>query len=169
MSRSTIKRIAPWVAAGLWMVVIFLLSAQVAEDSSQTSGRIVHWVLGCLYRDFEKFSTVRQAELMALWSVIIRKGAHFTEYAVLAALIANVLRGYSLPGKLRWGLPVAASALYALTDEFHQYFVPGRACRLLDVGIDTCGAVFGTIIFWSLWRLAGKRKRRRTNDQTYSL
>ena len=87
--------------------------------------------------------------------MVIRKGAHFTEYAVLAMLIANALL---VCGKLRWFVPVAVSAAYAVTDEIHQYFVPGRACRLLDVGIDTCGAIFGTAVFALVLYLTKKRK-----------
>ena len=92
---------------------------------------------------------------MEIWHWIVRKGAHFTEYAVLAMLVANALRTY---GKLRWYLPVAISAAYAVSDEVHQYFVPGRACRLLDMGIDTCGALFGTVVFSLLLWLIKKRK-----------
>jgi VanZ family protein len=53
---------------------------------------------------------------------------------------------------------VAISVVYALTDEVHQHFVPGRACRLLDVGIDTCGAIFGMCLFAVILALLRKRK-----------
>ena len=88
---------------------------------------------------------------------MIRKGAHFTEYAVLAVLVANALR---LWGKLRWYWPVVISAAYAVTDEIHQYFVPGRACHMLDVTIDTCGAIFGTAVFALGILLLNKRHRK---------
>ena len=74
--------------------------------------------------------------------LVIRKGAHFTEYAVLAVLVANAIR---MPQ--RWWIPIAFCALYALSDEIHQYFVPDRACRFLDVCIDTAGGAFGTAVF----------------------
>lgn len=93
-----------------------------------------------------------------LWHTLIRKGAHFTEYAVLAMLLANALWGTALSVRLRWMLPVLISALYAITDEVHQFFVPGRACRLLDVGIDTCGAIFGICLLAALGAVLRKRK-----------
>jgi len=34
--------------------------------------------------------------------------------------------------------------LFALSDEFHQSFVPGRDARLIDVGIDLMGAEPGS-------------------------
>ena len=33
-----------------------------------------------------------------------------------------------------------------MSDEIHQYFVPGRACRLFDVGVDVFGALTGTLV-----------------------
>ena len=169
MKKSTSKGVCAWAAVALWMLVIFLLSAQVAEDSDQASGGIVQWVIGLFYWNFEDFPMLRQESLLSFWSALIRKGAHFTEYAVLAMLIANALRAYVLPGKLRWWIPVVGSILYGVTDEIHQYFVPGRACMLLDVGIDTCGAIFGMLCFAALCVMAAKRKRGITDDSECSL
>lgn len=151
------KKLLAWLGVAAWMVVIFLFSAQNDTQSGDTSGMVVRWFLSLLYRGFESFSPERQMELLEAWHLLIRKGAHFTEYAVLAVLVANALR---ICGKLRWYLPVAISAAYAVTDEIHQYFVPGRACRLLDVTIDTSGAVFGTAVFALGIFLLNKRHRK---------
>ena len=35
---------------------------------------------------------------------------------------------------------------YAVTDEFHQSFVPGRSCELRDVMIDSCGVLTGVLL-----------------------
>ena len=66
-----------------------------------------------------------------LGSFIVRKFAHFFEYAALGFLI---------------GCAFFLSAIYSVSDEIHQYFVPGRACRIFDVGVDTLGALTGTLI-----------------------
>ena len=144
MMKDKTKQYLSWLAMILWMVVIFLFSAQTDRQSGNLSGGIVRWFVALIYRGFDNFSMERQTAILESWHLLIRKGAHFSEYAVLAMLIANALRSC---GKLRWFLPVVISALYAVTDEIHQYFVPGRACRLLDMGIDTCGAMFGTVLF----------------------
>lgn len=52
-------------------------------------------------------------------------------------------------------------ALYACSDELHQYFVPGRSCRFFDVCVDSTGAFCGALLFWGLFHLAGMRKRKR--------
>lgn len=155
------KHLLSWLAVAAWMVVIFLFSAQTGNDSGDTSGAIVRWFLGLIYPGFDAFGEVRQTEILEFWHTLIRKGAHFTEYAVLAMLVANAIRPYPLPARSKRLLPVGVSALYAVTDEIHQYFVPGRACMAADVGIDTCGAIFGTIIFWAIALIANSRRRER--------
>ena len=49
-------------------------------------------------------------------------------------------------------MPIAlgAAALYAVTDEVHQYFVPGRSCELRDVLVDTSGALTGILAAFAL-------------------
>ena len=157
-NRENRKQLLSWLSVAAWMAVIFLFSAQNDSQSGDTSGAVVRWFLACIYRGFEEFSPQHQQELLDFWHIIIRKCAHFTEFGVLAMLSANALR---LCGKLRWFLPVVISAAYAVTDEIHQYFVPGRACRLLDVGIDTCGAVFGTALFALGFFYLSKRAQKR--------
>ena len=153
------KKAWPWAAVLLWMVVIFLFSAQNGQRSGDTSGSVLRWILRLFYWGFDAYAIEKQTAILELWHLIVRKGAHFTEYAVLAMLVANALRQYALPQRLRWILPVAVSAAYAVTDEIHQYFVPDRACRLLDVGIDTCGAIFGMFCFTVAAALRKREKR----------
>ena len=47
---------------------------------------------------------------------------------------------------LKYGLAIALGMLYAMSDEIHQMFSAGRTAKVFDVGIDTCGVVFGTIL-----------------------
>lgn len=144
------KSVIAWAAVVAWMAVIFLFSAQTGDNSGNTSGEIVKWVIGLFYRNFAELSVEKQTKILEIVHLLIRKGAHFSEYAVLALLTANALRPYPLSLLLRWVLPVAFCALYAVTDEIHQYFVPERACRFLDMCIDTAGAVFGVVAFMFL-------------------
>lgn len=77
------------------------------------------------------------------WDYVLRKCAHMTEYAVLAALLFRALER-ELPALL-------ATVAYAATDEFHQHFVPGRHASAVDVAIDTVGATIG-LLAWSRLR-----------------
>ena len=49
-------------------------------------------------------------------------------------------------------------ALYSVTDEVHQYFVPGRSCELRDMGIDSCGVLAGVLIVMLVLRHKERRQ-----------
>ncbi len=119
-----------WLLAAACAGCIFWLSSRDGNQSQNMSDS----VRGILMKLFGPL----------LNSFIVRKFAHFFEYAVLGFLI-----GCALFLSRRRFSPITAvicSALYSISDEIHQYFVPGRACRIFDVGVDTLGALTGTLI-----------------------
>lgn len=70
---------------------------------------------------------------------------HGVSYAVLGALLMRALAGGTLRG-MRAGLIVPAvliAALYGVSDEFHQSFIPGRMASVSDIVADTIGALLG--------------------------
>ncbi|MBU3933098.1 MAG: VanZ family protein [Candidatus Omnitrophica bacterium] len=70
---------------------------------------------------------------------------HFVEYAILGYLIARAAKNSSsLQLRAHFRIfAVSLASLYGLSDEFHQYFVPGREVEILDALADAAGAVFG--------------------------
>lgn len=78
---------------------------------------------------------------------LVKKGGHMTGYALLAAGYLRALAAGKAVTKRFWMLAVLLCFFYATTDEFHQYFVPGRNSSPYDVMIDTIGAVFGAGIW----------------------
>lgn len=109
------RRVAAWGAAAAWGVLIFLLSSQSDPPSPS-------WLSAVPLYD---------------------KMAHFLLYAVLCALLARALRFESAPVLNRGALiiAVAIAALYGVSDEWHQSFVPGRQPDPLDWTADTLGAI----------------------------
>jgi VanZ family protein len=84
------------------------------------------------------FSSIPQLSSgLGTWDLVLRKGAHLTEYAILAFLLARALMR-SLPA-------FALGVLYAVSDEVHQSFVRGRHAAPLDVAIDAVGLLVGLI------------------------
>jgi VanZ family protein len=80
---------------------------------------------------------------LGLWDLVLRKLAHATEYAVLGLLLARAVA--ELPAL--W-----AGMAYAVSDEVHQRFVPGRQGALLDVAIDSVGVLAGILLLCRLRR-----------------
>jgi VanZ family protein len=75
----------------------------------------------------------------AWWDVLLRKLAHFTEYAVLTALWWRALQGLGVGFRSALVGAIAISLGYAASDEFHQTFVDGRRGTPVDVMIDAAG------------------------------
>jgi VanZ family protein len=91
------------------------------------------------------FSSIPASEMPAFgfWDLLVKKGAHVIGYAFLASALWYGL-GFQ---KQRWWLAVIIAVAYALTDEFHQSFVPGRHPSLVDaLVIDGTGAVLGLLL-----------------------
>ncbi len=86
------------------------------------------------------------------------KAAHLIEYGGLSALVywAHVVQGATRRAAF-WSALVLAS-LYGVSDEVHQYFVPGRSSEVLDWVADTCGAALAA---WGWGAINAAFARRR--------
>ena len=75
------------------------------------------------------------------WDFVMKKSAHMFVYAVLFYLLIRALRASSqnISKKEAFWLAILIGILYAISDEFHQSFVPGRTPHVMDVGFDTLG------------------------------
>ena len=91
-------------------------------------------------------------------NLIIRKNAHAFEYFILAVLVSAVLFEFTLKGTKALIYIMFICLFYAVTDEFHQMFVPGRSSLVSDVLIDFLGSLIGTFIFYVIYYLVHKIK-----------
>lgn len=133
----------------IWMGVIFFASTN--EFSGANTSRIIRPLLLWLFPEISE-------ERIRFVHFIVRKVAHFSEYAVFAFLAARAFANSSHEF-LRRGffyITFALIFLYSLTDEFHQSFVPSRVGTIYDSLIDTAGGLTALILY-TLWR---RRKSR---------
>ncbi|MGL4654959.1 MAG: VanZ family protein [Sarcina sp.] len=147
--RLTKKKILNLVFLVAWMCFIFYMSGKTAEASTKDSDFIINLVnsLGLNFsQNFGEFA-----------SVIVRKGAHLSEYAILCFLIYNVLSDYIKIRKSVFIYSLLGVFLYACSDELHQTFVPGRAGRFTDILIDTTGGVIGLAIITIYYKTKNKK------------
>lgn len=77
---------------------------------------------------------------------LLQKGAHLGEYAVLGTLLWRALAGHGLRRAIVLAIAWPAVVIYAVSDEFHQMFTPGRHPSIVDVGIDSLGAILGMLL-----------------------
>lgn len=140
-----------WIILTLAMMAfIFIQSALPGEVSGSESNVIVQILARITGADPESLSFG------------VRKTAHFTEYMILGGLLMIDAAGWRRmatppaattssaprpqPTPARMACAWLVAALYAVSDEIHQYFVPERACALMDMGIDSAGAAAGVLI-----------------------
>ena len=120
------RSVAAWLPALVWAGLIFALSAQADLTFLPDQGL----------------------------NFVVAKLGHLTIFGVLALLLWRALAGTT---RLRHPSPwaLALTVLYAITDELHQAFVPGRNASILDVGIDAAGAMIAIAIvgFVGAWWL----------------
>lgn len=149
----TLKKLLSWTAVLLWMILIFNLSSQVAEQSNELSTGITEVIIIII----EKVDPNADFDIHA-FNHIIRKNAHFFAYFVLGILVINAFRRSGVFGYKSIVLALLICVLYAVSDEVHQYFVPGRGPGVKDVFIDSAGAVVGIMLYLGISKLIIKRK-----------
>ena len=113
----------------------------------EISGRISDWVK-------ELLSALLPGGTPGEGGGLLRKLAHFTEFACLGALLCWLMGMLQKHPALALSLGMAA----ACVDETIQRFVPDRGPSLRDVGIDTCGCVVGMTLLLTGHHLLKRRK-----------
>lgn len=101
---------------------------------------------------------VQQAEASNL-DHIVRKNAHAFMYMVLAILVCGALFSYNKSGKGMIIYILFICLFYAVTDEFHQSFIPGRTSLVSDILVDFMGALIGLGLFYFSYYKIYKRNR----------
>ncbi len=110
-SMAVFRAIPRWLPALVVMIVIFLLSSLPSNEVP----------------DFGFLDS------------LIKNGGHFLGYALLGLTYSYALP-HRLSGRSKNVLVIVLALLYALSDEFHQSFVPGRSPSWIDIAVDGLGA-----------------------------
>ena len=128
----------------LWMAFIFF--ASTGAFSAANTSRILRPLLVWLFPNISE-------EQLAFAHFVTRKAAHFTEYAILGLLAARAFVTSSNEQlRQRWfWFALALVLLYALSDEYHQSFVPSRTAAIYDSLIDTLGGLTALLLY-ALWQ-----------------
>jgi VanZ family protein len=141
------KALRAWLAVLLCIAVIWTLSGE--SFSGYSTSRIVGPLLRWLFPDISH-ETLRHAHFL------VRKGAHLTEYAVLAVLSFRALRLSLHLSLLRViGLALGLVLAVAGADELRQSLLPMRTGSLADVTLDFAGGALGLGLIIALHRWLG--------------
>ena len=136
--------------------IIFCFSNQPADESSNTSGGFIKFLL-----EINPFTTnleeTQKIELQENLSHIIRKCAHFTEFFILGVLMYWTLEKWFVIHRARLGLILCM--LVAAMDETIQLFVEGRSGQVTDMLLDSSGSLVGICMVLVLNKCLARRQR----------
>ena len=146
------KKKSCWILVGLMVIFIFSNSAASAGTSNGMSLTVSEWVRPVL-------NTVGLHPETDFLNFVIRKLAHFSEYALLGCLIAIAYRLQP------WSWMKSKAALLPffiipVLDENLQRFSAGRSCELRDMLIDSAGMAAGLFLAIVLLGIVGHQKKQ---------
>jgi VanZ family protein len=146
------------------LVLIHLLETQ--KDEPEIFGIKKSWIIGgaAIFLVFAislfLFVDLVQDTSFSYAGRLIRKSAHFIAYLILGFLVSHAMKNEASTATAwkRRGASLLFCVVYAISDEFHQIFVPGRGPLVKDVFIDGSGAALGIILsvvakqLWRRWK-----------------
>lgn len=147
------------VAVLFMCCLIFIMSSQNSDESTNSSDFFVNICCKIFFPEYFSMPPAEKFDLYIFIVTFVRKGAHFTEYLILGQLVFELFSVLPKPKKML-SCMIAAQAfasIFAMTDEFHQNFVPGRAMRFTDVLIDSSGALLGILIAAAVQKYCRKK------------
>lgn len=141
------------------LAFIFCMSAKPVDQSADMSYKIDRWICGIFIDEYEELPAQQQMAAALRLDFWVRKTAHCLEYFALGSLLFLASGFLFRKTRTRGAAAFLAGTGYAVLDEIHQYFVPGRSCELRDMLIDAVGVAAGiaaaTVIVY--------RKRKKDN------
>lgn len=152
-------RILSCILVILWMIIVFSFSHQEAVQSSGTSQKVIEVILNVLPVE-DNMNDNQKQQLISQLQLPIRKLAHFTIYFIGGMLIYLLFSTTKYATKTKAILSQVVATTYAISDELHQYFIPGRAMQFTDVCIDSAGALLGIIIAVLIIYILKNRKKK---------
>ncbi len=134
----------------LCMGLIFYFSSQDGISSDILSQSFTEKIAKVIFHNYEYFSDEFQKTVIFELNMFIRKVAHFSIFFFMSIFIYAELiiwiKKYLINGLISIGLCM----MYAILDEYHQSFTPGRTPLIKDIFIDTAGATLGVVFCFTI-------------------
>ena len=156
--KQRVKRTALWMLVITIAGAIFFFSSMNGPESMELSNGFTYWFMRLFHPDYEQMPPEQKEAVYSLFVLIVRKGAHFTEFSALGFSLWLLIHDYGLRRSVLWSWVIGT--LYAGTDEIHQAIVGTRTPALTDVGIDSAGVLCGTLFIFLIYLIVARRKQK---------
>lgn len=154
-----IKKIIKFMLIICWMGLIFSFSSDNGEVSTKKSdGFIIKFVETIIGRNLRNDEKEKWTNYLV---VPVRKGAHFGVYFILGLLIISFVSEFIIISYKSILLAIGVCLVYAISDEAHQLFVPGRSGQIKDVLLDIVGASASVLGYSFIVRKCFKREQKK--------
>jgi len=157
-----VKKIVLWIITLGWAVLIFCFSAQPAKESSSLSLSVTTRIVNSLPA-VRNLPPAEKNGIIEASHGFVRKLTHFSLYLVLGFVLWALLVSYGVSFGRGFWMALTIGTLYAVSDELHQHFIPGRSSEITDVLIDSFGVCTGSLLQLGrvyLWRLCLNKRRK---------
>ena len=147
----------------IWLITIFKFSSQVSNESLNMSNKFMYKVVSIL--EGKDLTEARKKELTKKYTKVVRKSAHFFLYFILGGLFFWLFCDIIKIHSLLVIITITCCLLYAISDEWHQSYVPGRTARGFDVIIDTAGATLSTTLLFMIYKDIETNKYKKQTEK----
>ena len=149
----------------IWFAFIFYNSAQNGNKSNERSFSIINNIKK-EYKSIKgeksnNYGELPQNSRQEKINLIIRKNAHAFEYCILSVIITTLFFGFGFKGRGAIVYILFICLLYAVLDEFHQLYVPGRTSLVSDVLVDFLGSNIGMWLSYFIYYFILKRNNKK--------
>lgn len=143
-------KIILWIMVVCTMVTIYHFSDQPAKKSSATSHSITKKITKPLTKNKPK---KEKKKIEETWNNRLRTLAHFSMFFLLGIfLMSAMIMSFKDKKSLvfLFILSLIIILIYALSDEYHQSFIPGRSAQFIDIIVDFSGGLLASGIIFAV-------------------
>lgn len=139
-------KIITGVLVAIWMIIVFTFSNEPSVETQATSGNVTEKIVNIISKVFN-ITQEQKEKLVQKLNPYIRKIAHYLLYTLGGFfIIINMNQYNTLSESKKIIISLIIGIVYSISDEIHQHFIPGRACQITDVYLDSLGIATGVVL-----------------------
>jgi len=143
------KRILFLIMLAITFYIIFNFSAQDSIQSDSISQKVTKFIVDIISK-IKAMDVETKLRYIGKLHPIIRKLAHFGIYTVVGFSVMGFMCTFDIRNIFKLLISLSVGVTYAISDELHQHFIPGRNASVIDVCIDSLGVLTGIFILITL-------------------
>ena len=141
------------------LIITFIFIFNFSNQNGEISGGLSREITEDMTKNVQSIKKLEENEknkVLKKIEHIIRKTAHLLLYTLIGIITMSLMCTYNVKGSKRIETSLIVGVVYAVSDEIHQIFIPDRTASIIDVGIDSCGVLVGSLIVFLIFNVIKK-------------